>query len=151
MKDSHKFFLSPSDRFLINTKHCAFSWEAKFCTLRINLQLKHSICEKCEEYQSFIQKKLIMLIPLRHNTAHASSSFFFCLEHLWVDLLSIFAQDLFSAVRRRLLSKICVIITRISTSKVKAVNSPICVLTNTEQVQVKANTWTKRSLLGSEV
>ena len=117
MKDSHEFFLSRSDRFVINTKHCAFSWEAKFCTLRINLQLKHSICEKCEEYQSFIQKKLIMLIPLRHNTAHAS--FFFCLEHHWVDLLSIFPQDLLSAVRQRLLSKICVIITGIGTSKVK--------------------------------
>lgn len=118
MKDSHKFFLSRSDRFVINTKHCAFSWEAKFCTLRINLQLKHSICEKCEEYQSFIQKKLIMLIPLQHNTAHASF-FFSCLEHHWVDLLSIFPQDLLSAVRQRLLSKICVIITRITTSKVK--------------------------------
>ena len=63
-------------------------------------------------------KKLIMLTLLWHNTAHASF-FFFRLEHHWVDLLSIFPQDLFSAVRQRLLSKICVVITRIITSKVK--------------------------------
>ena len=60
-------------------------------------------------------KKLIMLTLLRHNTAHVFS----CLEHHWGDLLSIFPQDLFSAVRQRLLSKICVVITRIITSKVK--------------------------------
>lgn len=60
-------------------------------------------------------KKLIMLTLLRHNTAHVFS----CLEHHWGDLLSSFPQDLFSAVRQRLLSKICVVITRIITSKVK--------------------------------
>ena len=60
-------------------------------------------------------KKLIMLTLLRHNTAHVFS----CLEHHWGDLLSSFHQDLFSAVRQRLLSKICVVITRIITSKVK--------------------------------
>ena len=60
-------------------------------------------------------KKLIMLTLLRNNAAHV----FFCLEHHWGDLLSIFPQDLFSAVRQRLLSKIYVVITRIITSKVK--------------------------------
>ena len=109
-----------------------FSSGAFFIMARLNalnvscaqkFRVKDSFLSRLQTLHRFVMnkeyiiypKKLIMLTLLRNNAAHV----FFCLEHHWGDLLSIFPQDLFSAVRQRLLSKIYVVITRIITSKVK--------------------------------